>query len=141
MEVITRSISETTPISDEGTYVVMAAYKDEPDAGRFEKVRGSWSECDDYAQRNDSPDNPERYEVEELLPFDAAGVEQPLTPRQLDRLATLLADMKPSEKRERYTLRGLPVSQAPHAPGTVSFADREGRRWYVEPDGTFDWRT
>jgi len=61
-------IYEHTRIDQIEVFAVLAFYKDRAetfDGTGFngEKMRGSFDACDEYAQRNDSPDNPERYEV------------------------------------------------------------------------------
>lgn len=59
-------VGETTILHD-GEYVVMATYKDER-VDPFVKHRGSYDECAAYAERNESPDNPETYFVAEETP-------------------------------------------------------------------------
>ena len=54
-----------TMLSEDAEYVVMASYKDEP-VEPFVKFRGTYDECADYAERNDSPDNSERYYVAQV---------------------------------------------------------------------------
>lgn len=60
----TKLVTPTTRLRDDATYHVIAIAKDEPSA-RWTKLTGTFDECADYAERNDSPDNPERYEVHE----------------------------------------------------------------------------
>lgn len=61
-----KRIGETTVLSEDKEYVVVATYKD-GDGDPYIKTRGTWDECDGYADRNDSPDNPERYYVAEVV--------------------------------------------------------------------------
>lgn len=60
-----RVFPEST-ISDDAEYVVLATYKDEH-VEPFVKFRGSYDECADYAERNTSDDNNERYDVAEVI--------------------------------------------------------------------------
>jgi hypothetical protein len=68
-----KRVGEATLLRDEPVYVVMATYKDEtvepfvrwPQAGC-----AGYDDCADYADRNESPDNNERYFVAERV--DAA---------------------------------------------------------------------
>lgn len=50
----------------EGEYVVLAHYKDE-DTKPFVKFRGTFDECADYEDRNESPDNIETYYVAQVI--------------------------------------------------------------------------
>lgn len=54
-------VTDTTRI-DSGSFAVIAVVKNEPRSEHV-KVEGTFAECDDYAQRNSSPDNYERYYV------------------------------------------------------------------------------
>lgn len=57
-----KRLSSESVIDWSATYAVMATYKDEP-GEPFVKTTGTWEECDDYVERNTSPDNNERYYV------------------------------------------------------------------------------
>lgn len=59
-------IGETTLLSDDKEYVVVATYKD-GDGDPYIRHTGTYSECADYADRNESPDNIERYYVGEVI--------------------------------------------------------------------------
>jgi hypothetical protein len=61
-----KRVGPSTLLNDDAEYVVMATYKDEA-VEPFVKHRGSYDECADYAERNESPDNPERYYVAEVV--------------------------------------------------------------------------
>jgi hypothetical protein len=61
-----KRITEITPLNDSENYAVMATYKDER-VEPFVRFRGTYDECADYAERNESPDNNERYFVAEVV--------------------------------------------------------------------------
>jgi hypothetical protein len=62
----TKRVFPETRITDDDVFVVMAIDK-EPEPGerpaKWVKLTGTWEECDGYIDRNQSPDNPERYEL------------------------------------------------------------------------------
>ena len=53
-----------TEISDDREYIVIGEDKEEYGVTRV-AFRGNFDDCDDYASRNESPDNYERYYVAE----------------------------------------------------------------------------
>jgi hypothetical protein len=59
-----KQIIPESEIFDDREYVVVASYKD-GDGTPFVKFRGTYDECAAYADRNESPDNPETYRVHE----------------------------------------------------------------------------
>jgi hypothetical protein len=61
---IGKRIHPESPISDDQTYCVVGTPKD-GDGDRRVALVGTFDECLDYADRNDSPDNYERYAVHE----------------------------------------------------------------------------
>lgn len=61
-----KRIGDSTPIDADRDYAVMATYKDEA-VDPFVKIKGTYDECAEYADRNESPDNNERYYVAELV--------------------------------------------------------------------------
>jgi hypothetical protein len=61
-----RRIFPESEISDDKTYIVVGVPKD-GDGDKREAFRGSFDDCDDYASRNESPDNYERYYVAEVV--------------------------------------------------------------------------
>lgn len=65
-----RRVGLSTLLDDEALYVVIARYKDNPglNPARAEivKFNGSYDDCAAYAERNESPDNPESYYVAEV---------------------------------------------------------------------------
>jgi hypothetical protein len=56
-----RDVGLSTPLTDADDYIVVAIDKRE----RIERtvLTGTFAECDDYVDRNESPDNPDRYTV------------------------------------------------------------------------------
>ena len=58
----TIEVGPTHLIDDSAEYVVVAISKDDGSC-RYVKFRGTYDECADYAERNTSPDNGERYHV------------------------------------------------------------------------------
>jgi hypothetical protein len=73
-----KRVGETTLLTDDAIYAVIVNYKDddgEPHVkerggapgGGFEKVTGTYDECADYCERNNSPDNIEVYHVAEKV--------------------------------------------------------------------------
>lgn len=61
-----KRVGETTIIDDAKSYVVVAYFKD-GDGDAFVKHSGSYDECADYAERNESDDNIESYYVAEVV--------------------------------------------------------------------------
>ncbi len=61
-----KRVTPFTVLDDDKTYVVVARYKDN-DGDPFVKFTGTYDECDDYAQRNESEDNVEAYYVAEKV--------------------------------------------------------------------------
>lgn len=60
-----KRIFPESQISDDKEYVVVAFFKD-GDGDSFVKTRGTYDECADYAERNESDDNVEGYYVAEV---------------------------------------------------------------------------
>ena len=60
-------VHEHTLLRDEPVYVVIATWKDGDGDCYVKHGPTTWDECDDYAQRNESPDNAERYYVAEVI--------------------------------------------------------------------------
>ncbi len=60
-----RRVGETTLLNDSSNYAVIGVSKD--DRSEHLALTGTYDECDAYAQRNESPDNWERYYVAELI--------------------------------------------------------------------------
>lgn len=52
-------ITPYSRISESDEFAVIVLGTDAP----YVKTTGTWDECDDYCDRNNSPDNPEYYEV------------------------------------------------------------------------------
>jgi len=61
-----RRIGTLTPLNDESEYVVIGKPKDGDGDPRI-AFTGSYDDAADYAVRNDSPDNYERYEIGEVV--------------------------------------------------------------------------
>lgn len=66
MGLTVRRIGESTVLTDAPNYITVGVPKD-GDGGPRIAFRGTWDDCDDYADRNDSPDNYERYYIAEVL--------------------------------------------------------------------------